>query len=214
MKTLGKIFGSEGRVRIMRLFLFNSGRNFDLALVAKRSNVDKSFARREVDALEEIHLLTKKFLQKPNKEFIGKKKKNRSAGKKRKLLCWTLNPRFSYLNELQSLLVNTTLFSEDEIVRRLAGTGKIRLIIMAGVFIQNSDSRVDLFIIGDKINKKKLTSAIRRMESEIGRELQYACLDTQDFKYRMSIYDKLVRDVLDYPHKVALDRVGVKLGFD
>ena len=52
------------------------------------------------------------------------------------------------------------------------------------------------------------------MESEIGKELRYAFFDTQEFKYRMSIYDKLVRDILDYPHTVLVDKMGIKLGFE
>jgi hypothetical protein len=35
----------------------------------------------------------------------------------------------------------------------------------------------------------------------LGKELAYAVFDTNDFKYRVSMYDKLLRDMFDYPHE-------------
>lgn len=41
---------------------------------------------------------------------------------------------------------------------------------------------------------------IKGLESEIGKELDYVVFDTKEFMYRMEMYDKLVCDILDYPH--------------
>lgn len=221
MQILGKIFGSEAKVKMMRLFLFNAGRIYDLEEIEKRTHINKNEAKREIINLEKIGLVSKrKFFKNVSKILKIKKRKGRKVKivtkvviVKRKLGGWALNSRFSYLKELQSLLINTILLKEDEILRRFRGVGKVKLIIVAGVFIQNPDSRVDIFIVGDKINRKKVTSIVRRMEAEIGKELQYTSFDTQDFKYRMSIFDRLVRDVLDYPHEVLLDKIGIKLSF-
>ncbi len=46
-----------------------------------------------------------------------------------------------------------------------------------------------------------IQKTISVLESELGRELSYAIFDTNDFKYRVSMYDKLIRDVFDYPHE-------------
>jgi hypothetical protein len=42
------------------------------------------------------------------------------------------------------------------------------------------------------------------MEAEIGGELSYAVFETKEFLYRLNMYDKLVRDILDYPHEVVV----------
>jgi hypothetical protein len=44
------------------------------------------------------------------------------------------------------------------------------------------------------------------MEVELGRELHYAVLSTPDFLYRTSVGDKLVRDIFDFRHQVALNK--------
>ena len=205
-------------MKMMRLFLFNFGRAYDSAEVAKRAHINKDDAKRELLNLEKIGLITKRTFYKNISRVKKIKGKNRKIIRKvievrRKVHGWTLDRKFTYLKELQSLLINTILLKGDEIIQRFHGVGKIKLIIVSGVFIQNIDSRLDILIVGDKINNAKVNAIVKRMEAEIGKELQYASFDTQDFKYRMSIYDRLVRDVLDYPHEVLLDKVGIKLSF-
>ena len=87
---------------------------------------------------------------------------------------------------------------------------KIKLFIVAGVFTQNWDSRVDLLLVGDDLNLAKIESVIKTIESEIGKEISYSAFETQDFEYRFGIHDRLVRDILDYPHVTLLDRLGIE----
>ena len=87
--------------------------------------------------------------------------------------------------------------------------GKIRLVVIAGVFIQSEDSRADLLLVVDDLQRTKLDQAVHSMEAEIGRELSYGIFDSKDFNYRLSVYDKFVRDVLDYPHEKILDKIGL-----
>ena len=54
------------------------------------------------------------------------------------------------------------------------------------------------------MKKSKIEEEIRKLEAEIGTELKYSVFDTKDFIYRLNMYDKLVRDILDFPHEVLL----------
>ena len=69
------------------------------------------------------------------------------------------------------------------------------------------ESRVDILVVGDKINKTSLQNAMQDIESQIGKELSYAVFNTEDFSYRLDICDKLVRDILDYPHRKILKKL-------
>ncbi len=59
-------------------------------------------------------------------------------------------------------------------------------------------------IVGDNLRRSYIQKAVSVLESELGKEVAYAIFDTADFKYRVSMYDKLIRDVLDYPHEQLL----------
>ena len=85
----------------------------------------------------------------------------------------------------------------------------MKLIIVAGVFIDEQDSRVDVLIVGDKLKKPIIEGVLRRLEAELGKELTYGIMDTMDFEYRFGIYDKFIRDVLDYPHLVVLNKLNL-----
>jgi hypothetical protein len=64
-----------------------------------------------------------------------------------------------------------------------------------------------MLIIGEKLNERKVATALRALEAEQGREVAYAVFTPDEFKYRLDVFDRLVRDVLDYPHRVVLDKL-------
>ena len=47
------------------------------------------------------------------------------------------------------------------------------------------------------------------LEAELGREIRYASFATEDFRYRTGVYDRLLRDVFDYPHRLLIDKIGL-----
>ena len=192
METLSQLFGSENKVKIMRLFLFNPDMAFDARNIAFRIKARTSKVRREISVLRKTGLIRRK--------GGGQRKKNGG---------FILNKDFSYLVPLQNFLINTEPLQSKEIMRRISKLGSIKLIIVAGVFIQEPESRADLLIVGDNIKKGRLQNTIKTLESEIGKELKYAHFTTEDFKYRLSMFDKLIRDILDYPHRKVLNKLGI-----
>ena len=80
------------------------------------------------------------------------------------------------------------------------------LLLAAGIFINDPKSRLDLLIVGDRLKKGILEKIVKSIEADIGKELSYAVFDNADYVYRLSMYDKLVRDVLDFPHEVIIDK--------
>ena len=80
---------------------------------------------------------------------------------------------------------------------------------MAGIFMRDSESRLDLFVVGDNVNSTSLDRVVKTIESDMGKDIRYAFLSAPDFAYRMSMNDRLVRDVLDFPHEVLVDKIGL-----
>lgn len=189
METLSKLFGSEAKVKIMRLFLFNPDTVFNTTGISEKVKVDINKVRKEVNQLEKIDLI----------------KVRSSHGKKG----FILNSNFDYLVPLQNFLINTEPLNPKEITARINRLGSIKLLLVAGVFIQETESRVDMLIVGDNVKKANLEHTIKILESEIGKELRYAYFTAEDFRYRLSMCDKLTRDILDYPHKKIVNKLGV-----
>ncbi len=209
MEILAKLFGSEAKVKIMRLFLFSPDKPFSSSDIALRARVSLPAVRHEVALLRKMGMVKGKRFSRMVSVKRGKKK----VSKKKTEGGWILNQNFPYLSAIQNLLINTVLVRHSDIIRRLNTVGRVKLVIIAGVFIREPDSRVDILVVGDAIRLGALDGVIRTIESEIGKELRYCAFETDDFKYRLGIYDKLIRDIIDYPHKKVLDRLGVLPAF-
>src|SRR3989338_1649784 len=205
MDILSKLFGSESKVRIMRLFLFNPETSFDLESIAERAKTTLSVARHEISALRKGRFIKGRACVRR----LSRKNGAKVNGMRKKAGGWALNPSFSYLRQLRALLIDSGLIKGDELVRKLSGGGRLKLVITAGIFNQDDDSRVDILLVADHLRRGALQNAMRGIEAEIGKELRYAAFETSEFRYRLSMYDKLVRDILDYPHKTLLDKIGL-----
>jgi hypothetical protein len=197
MEILGKLFGSPARVKIMRLFLMNGSEGMEASDVAQRAKVGKDVARRELSLLAASQFIKQKNLIKD----IRIKDKN----KKKKVKGWFLNPAFPYLEIFKVLLVGSELMDKEEIGNRFKKAGRIKLLAVAGVFLQDKDSRLDILIVGDALKKGIVDSIIKDIEAEIGKELIYAAFETKEFLYRLNMYDKLIDDILSYPHERIIE---------
>ncbi|MCX6703287.1 MAG: hypothetical protein NTV02_01170 [Candidatus Zambryskibacteria bacterium] len=203
MEILSKLFGSEARVKIMRLFLFNPDIVYEVNNIAERVKEDPVRVRKELNALEKISLIKRKVVAKiPVKH--GKKTEMRVTA-----YGYHLNRNFSYMAPLQNFLINAKPLQPKEIVKKITQLGTVKLLVISGVFIQDSESRVDLLVVGDNIKKTQLENVVKTLEAEIGKELKYAYFTTTDFIYRLSMYDKLIRDILDYPHDKIINKLGL-----
>jgi len=189
---LQKLFGSDARIKLLRLFLFNPKLTLTVPDAAGRSRVPERTARKELALFSSIGLIRRS----PTRRGSG--------------LRYSLNGEFGYLSVLQNLLLNAPERAKD-IFERVRPSGVIKLIVVSGVFVGDWEGRLDLLIVGDRIKDKRLRARMRKLESEIGRELRYAMLPSDDFLYRLNMNDKLVRDILDYPHKIMLDRLNIGL---
>jgi hypothetical protein len=204
MDILGKLFGSAARVRLMRLFLMNTEEVFDKGEVGKRSKIAGDTLRKELRLLEEVGLIKSRVVVKMRPKRSGKD----GALEKKKVNGYGLNVSFPYLTPLKSLVTEIALGKED-VAGRFKNCGQMKLIIVSGIFIDEADSRVDILIVGDKLKKPVIEGVLRRLEAELGKELTYGVMETVDFEYRFGIYDKFIRDIIDYPHLVVLNKLNL-----
>jgi hypothetical protein len=187
---LQKLFGSPARVKLLRLFLFNPRQTFTVADAAKRARVHDEEARKEI-------LL-----------FISAGIVMRAP--RGKIVRYMLNAEFEYVAALQNLLLNAPTRGKD-IVSRIRRTGTLKLVILSGIFMGEWEGLLDLLLVGDRMKDKKLREEVKKLEAEIGKEIRFTLLSTDEFFYRLNLNDKLVRDVLDYPHSIVFDRLDIGL---
>lgn len=189
MEPLAKLFGSPARLKMLRLFIFNKDTSYTLAEVAERTKLARGTVRKELTDLITSGFIRKKGTQTP--------------------VYYQTNPRFEYLGVLDMFIRETTNVRPAYMVKTLKRAGSMRLIALSGLFTGNVETQVDLIVVGDNLDERSLASVIRTFEAELGREIRYASFVTADFRYRLGVYDRLLRDVFDYPHRLLVDKIGI-----
>lgn len=201
METIGKIFGSQARVKIMRLLLLNQNSCFDASDLSSKCKVKKTAIKKEMKVLGSAGFSkTKKFF----KEY-----KKGSKTKKKKVSGWCLNTDFTYLVQFQNLLAITGSTDKSNITKRIKNTGNIKMLVLSGIFLKDNEREIDILIVGDGIKRKSLDSAMEVIQSEIGKDLNYAIFTSEEFNYRLSLHDRFIRDILDYPHERLVDKLHI-----
>ena len=204
MDALEKIFNSPAQVKIMRLFLYSADTAFDFETIKNKTQLSSRLAGKVVHRLFAADFIRQRTALKslpPNA---------RRGGSQKRLKGWILNQRFLYLEQFKNLLMSCQASERTAIAKRFARAGRIKLLAISGVFLQSESSRVDILLVGDHLRHAVITQSLKAIEASMGKDLRYAVLETKDFLYRLSVYDKFVRDILDYPHEKLVDRFGLR----
>jgi hypothetical protein len=191
MEDLAKIMGGAGKLKLLRLFYFNADMAFTLSECATRARITLAEAKKEVQTL-----------------MLSKAIKKRTAGKGS--FVYSVNTKFVHYDALAAFLIDTTEVKDAVIIDRFKKAGTLRLIALSGLFTGAQEPQIDVLVVGDQLSEKVVGNVIHTLESELGRELRYAAFATEDFRYRLGVYDRLLRDMFDYNHRIILDKIGMK----
>jgi hypothetical protein len=205
MDTLSQLFGSALRVKMMRLFLFNIEGVFDADYIVGKTGSKPKEIEAEAMFMKKIGLVKQTKLSK----MVTLKKGKKIIEKKVTVKAWALDTKFQFIEPLTEFLVKTHSIEYKSMIARLGRAGKIKAVLVSGVFIQNTEVRLDMLVVGDGVNSVSMEKAIRSIESDMGKDIRYTVLSTTDLSYRVSMNDKLIRDIFDFPHKILLDKIGL-----
>lgn len=197
---LSILFGSTARVKLLRFFLFNPSREFTFDDISRRARLPRRTARTEITALEKAGVVVKRNM------FVAIDGKT----KKMKVLGYTLNKDFGELQALQTFLFETAPIDGKNLLGHLRKAGTLDFVAVAGVFVREFEQQLDVLVAMKKLSQAKIETAIRALEAEIGMEIRFALMSSENLLYRVGMNDKLTRDLFDYKHTILVDRIGVR----
>ncbi len=187
--TLDVLFDSPVRARILKLFLYNPETSFEPKTISKLLNIGSVIANKHLKVLKEI-------------KFVGQKT---VKGK----YVFKTNSDFYFYNELKELVLKANPASKEKLIKRISLLGKIKLAIISGIFVNFDNSHADLMIVGDNIKSAKFNKFLKNLEAEVGKEINCALMTTKEFHYRYGIYDRFVRDLLDFKHEKLINKLKI-----
>jgi hypothetical protein len=187
--TLDILFDSPVRTRLLKLFLYNPEENFETKIISKKLNLKSYQTGKHLKDLVDLEFLICKNI-KDKKTF-------------------RVNQGFEFYDELKELVAKASPASKEKMLSRLKSLGKVKLALLAGIFINSDTSRADILIVGDNIKSAKFNNFIKNLEAEVGKEINHALMTTREFYYRYGMYDRFIRDLLDFKHEKLINKLKI-----
>jgi len=189
-----QLFGSKTRVKLLSLFFNNPGRPFYVREITRKIDEQINSVRRELANLLSVGLVT-------------------SDGSNNRLY-YEVNPKYEYYEQLRAIFTTMPMKSkdpvvketreEDKIIKQLRSTGAVTFAFLTGSFTLDDRTNVDIFVVGD-VNKARLAKVVADMEKEMGRELNYSVLSSEEYQYRLSLNDRFITTILETKKIVIID---------
>lgn len=181
------LFGSKEKARLMRFFLFNDKTWIcvkDLALKTKLRSSDVQKILRILLNIEMIKARTKK----------GKK-------------YYSLNKTFPYNNQLYRLFSASNTLDRCKSLSRIRRSSAVKFAAISGMFTENPKSNIDILIVVSDAKRAKIEQSIGYIEAEVGKEIRYALLDIEEFRYRIEMMDRFLKDFFEAGYDELVNKI-------
>jgi hypothetical protein len=186
-EIFSQIFDSRTRARLMKFFMLNDSHDFSVADIVRKNKLTFQQVSRELARMERMKMIISR--SKKGKRFLR------------------TNVDFIFYPELKSLVVKSNTLPECRSLSRIKDLGRIKLALISGVFLNHPKSQSDLLIVGDELSRAKLKHLLESLEAEVGKEIDYSVMSSEEFKYRTDMLDKFVMDFLESPYEEIICKV-------
>ena len=213
---LEKLFGSKTRVKILKLFLIHPLEKYYIRQLSRDLKLQLNSVHRELENLENFGILTSDAKEIGGQSAAGGggeaegqdllSQSPGAGGQEKKY--YRANPNFVLFDEIKALIVKAQILYEKDFVKKLQAIGKIKLLVLTGIFVNNSNSLIDILLVG-KVNKIKFVKLIKELETELGKEINFTIFHPQEFKYRRDITDIFLYGILEGRKLIIINEVGL-----
>lgn len=204
MQELSRLFGTVARVKLIRFFLANENKSFDIDEIEEFLKIKKELLKKELVDLEKSLLIVKD--KEAFKVIVESARGERLATKD--FIVYKLNKEFRFLDALRTLMFDFKNADRKILTERFRNIGRGKLLILSGVFIGNEKSRADIFYVGEYIKNNLAEKLIAEINSEVGMELRIEIIDLEEFNYRYRMFDRFVRDLLEEDNEVLFNKLS------
>ena len=99
--------------------------------------------------------------------------------------------------ELRSLISKVQIIEEQELIDQIKEkAGDVKIFALSGVFTEDSDAQVDLFLVG-KVKPVVVNRLLKKFEEVLGSPLRYTIMSEREFKERKELGDKFLYNIFE-----------------
>lgn len=190
-EILEVLFGSKVKTRLIRFFLLNPDVEYSVPEIVQKNMVSAPQARKELNKLKKI------------KFILEKSKKNEKI--------FLMNKEFHFYLELKNLVSKSNIYPQCKSLGKIRSIGDVKLALISGVFLNYQKGKVDMILVINNPSRAKLKSVMNNLEAEVGREVSFFLMNSDEFKYRVDMLDRFLTDFLEGPYNEIVNKIpGLK----
>ena len=177
MACLNDLIVSKVRVKMLELFFTNTEEMYYVREITRLIKEEINAVRRELERMQDCGLL-----------------KSEQRGNR---LYYYLNKRFLYYQELQTIIIKSTGLGK-KIRRYRRKLGSLSYVMFSGKFVNKdkvTKDDLDILVVGEVV-LPELENLIKAEEKNIGREINYAVLENEEFEFRKTRRDPFIMEAM------------------
>ena len=186
-EIFSQLFDSRVRSRLIKFFMLNDKHDYSLQDIIRKNKMSSIQTSRELHRFEKMKMV-----------LVRMKKGKRY---------YETNTDFIFYPELKNLVVKSNTMPECRSLSRIKSLGKVKLALISGVFLNYPNGRADLLVVGDEMSRAKIKHLLESLEAEVGKEINYSIMGSDEFKYRTDMLDKFIMEFLEGPYEEIISKV-------
>jgi len=211
--VIEQLFGSKTRVKLLQLFYSNPNRAFYVREITRKIDEQINSVRRELSNLLSIGIITSdasnnRLYYEVNQDygyykplgqiFGGLEAAEAPAAKSAKKEDKKAEPAE------KPAAPKADVAAEHPMAKGLRSLGKVDLALLTGQFTRDELSGIDILVVGD-VNQSKADKFMAELEKAENKELRYAILPTDNYRYRLQINDRFISNVKGAKKQVIIN---------
>ena len=122
-----------------------------------------------------------------------------------------LDQKFFFYFELKNLFAKSTSSPQCKSLSKLKNIGDVKLVLISGIFLNYPKSKVDMVLVANNVSRGKLKNVMNNLEAEVGKEVNFILMNSDEFKYRLDMLDRFLLDFIEGTHVDLINKIpGLK----
>lgn len=186
-EILETLFGSKAKTRILRFFLLNPEKEYRIAEIAQKNMLPSSAVKKEMNELGKIKFITQHV--------------------RKEIKYYELDQTFCFYFELKNLFAKSSSSPQCKSLTKIKNIGDVKLVLLSGIFLNYPKSKVDMILVANNVSRGKLKNVMNGLEAEVGKEVSFVLMNSDEFKYRIDMLDRFLLDFIEGTHLELIDKI-------
>lgn len=184
-QEITKLFATSLRIKVIKCFALQTDEWFSGPAVASAVGSTKARVQSELRSLETLGII--------------ESKKEKGA----KVYRW--NAAYAGGLYVQDFVISATTPNDQTLASYFRPLGA-HLVVAAGTLANETRGVVDILIVSKRVHDPRIAKIIKKVEALAAVPVRYLVLEVSEYLARREGFDRVLRDIFDFKHRVIVGR--------